>query len=57
MEVKVTAARLHPREEILREECELLLLVGGYHHLAPDGRGLPVHDHPEDEVEVDPLQG
>ena len=44
--VKVTAAQLHPHEEVLREYGEPLLIGGVCIHLAPDeGGGLPACGH------------
>ena len=55
MPVKVPAAQLHTREEIVQKYGEPLLLCLGCHHLAPDGGHLRVYDKPTDKAEVEPL--
>ena len=56
MAMKVTAARLHPHDELTRHYGEPLLLGGGHRRLAPYGGDLLVHVHPTDEAELEPLQ-
>ena len=55
MAMKFTAALLHTRAKVLREDKKTLLLGGDRQHLAPDGEDLPVCVHPVDKAEVEPL--
>ena len=55
MNMKVTAALLHPHEKVLRYDGDPILIGGDRHHLSPDGDDFPVRGHPTEKVEVDPL--
>ena len=54
---EVAATRLHPHEEVLRQDANLLLLGRGCSNFTAYDRYLSICGDPTDKEEVDPLQG